>query len=139
MMEPRRRLMFDELQKHHIGIVIEPQSVPELEQSLGKSFHLDETQETRICFNWNALMDLYVEHLVREGRAARYEPGFHHVCYQVPSTEKMDEIHAFLRREKMGFRLTFPERSGSEECGMITFYQIHNEGIVEFNIPVEEP
>ena len=50
----------------------------------------------------------------------------------------MEEVHAFLRGEKMGFRLTFPERSGSKECGMISFYQIHNLGIVEFNVDIVE-
>jgi hypothetical protein len=130
--------MLDGLKKHHIGIVVPPERVPELEERFGKRFHLDAVQGVRVCFRWNPEFGLYEEYFTAEGRASKYKPGFSHVCYEVESREKMDEIDAFLRREKLGFRLTFLEPSGSEECGLVAFYKIRNMGIVEFNVPRED-
>lgn len=131
--------MLDRLEKHHLGVVVEPAQVPELETRWGKAFHTDATQGVRVCFRRDDEMGLMVEYFTREGRAARYPTGFHHICYTVPSLQHLEEIHAFLTEKKLGFRLTFPERSGSvEECGMVCFYQIRHVGMVEFNIPLAQ-
>ncbi|HIJ82739.1 MAG: hypothetical protein HW380_2372 [Magnetococcales bacterium] len=126
--------MLDRLKKHHLGVVIEEDKIPILEKMAGRSFIFDELQGVRVLFVKDQLLGLYQEYILREGRAVKYPLGFHHVCYQVDSMEHMNQIHDFLTKKHLGFRLTFPESSGSLECGMITFYQIRNIGMVEFNI-----
>lgn len=128
--------MLDKLKKHHLGFVVAPDSVPMLEKKFGKSFHSDAIQGISVCFLWNEATGLYDEYFTAEGRAKNYALGFNHICYEVPSNEKLDEFDAYLRENKLGFRLTFLERSGSQECGMVCFYKIEDQGIVELNIPV---
>lgn len=128
--------MLDKLKKHHLGFVVSPESVASLEKKFGKPFHVDSIQGVRVVFLWNEMMGLYEEYFTAEGRAKNYALGFNHICFEVPSREKMDEIDAYLREKKRGFRLTFLERSGSKECGLVCFYKVQDQGIVEFNIPV---
>ena len=128
--------MLDKLKKHHLGFVVAPESVPALEKKFGKSFHLDSIQGVKVVFIWNESMGLYEEYFTSEGRAKNYPLGFNHICFEIGSKEQLDQIDGWLRANKLGFRLTFLERSGSKECGMVCFYKVQNLGVVEFNIPV---
>jgi hypothetical protein len=128
--------VLDSIKKHHLGFVVSPDAVPAVETKFGKKFHDDKVQGVRVVFLWNEAMGLYEEYLTQEGRAKNYALGFNHICYELPSQEKLEEIDACVRKNKLGFRLTFLERSGSQECGMVCFYKINELGIVEFNIPV---
>ncbi len=126
--------MLDTLKKHHIGVVVTPEEIPELEKKLGKKFILDATQGVQVCFTWSEDLNLFVEYITNEGRAKNYAKGFHHICYDVESMEQMKKIEAQIKSERLGFRVTFPERSACAECATVMFYKIKNVGIVEFNI-----
>ncbi|OSM02503.1 hypothetical protein [Magnetofaba australis] len=126
--------MLDKLTKHHLGVVIDPAELPQLEAQLGKAFHEDATQGCRVAFRWNAVMGLHEEYIVREGRAAKYPLGFHHICYAVRDEAEMAALEAWLKEGRRGFRLTFPEQSGSAECGVISFWMIRGVGMAEFSL-----
>lgn len=129
--------MLENLKKHHIGIVIDPDSITRIESRLEKNFHLDREQGVRVCFHWNSDLGLYEEYITREGKAKNYSLGFHHICYEVPSISVMAEVHQYIKENRLGFRLGLPVMSGSEECGQIVFYKLKNNGIVEFTIQNE--
>ena len=126
--------MLDQLQKHHIGIVVDTFQVDSLKQQLNVAFHWDKIQGVNVAFHWNPFLNLYEEYFTLEGRAKNYKLGFHHVCYTVESSIQMKKIEEYLKKFNLGYRLTFPEKSGSPECEVVTFYYIHYVGIVEFNI-----
>lgn len=127
-------MILERLKKHHIGVVVSPQDVQSLEKKFNKKFILDATQGVHVCFVWNEEMGLFVEYITQEGRAKNYSKGFHHICFDVESMEQMKTIETQIKDSKLGFRVTFPERSACQECAMVCFYKIHNLGIVEFNI-----
>ena len=126
--------MLENLEKHHIGIVVEETDIPAIEEKVGKKFHVDEQQGVRVIFEYDDFAKLYNEYIVREGRAKNYELGFNHLCLNVKNKAHLDEVHGYLMEKKIAFRLTFPEKSGSEECGFVAFYKHKDLGIVEFNV-----
>ena len=126
--------MLDKLEKHHLGIVVSPGQIQALEDRWGVGFHWDTIQGVRVLFRWNHEMNLHEEYIGQEGRAQNYPLGFHHICYNVPDMATMNTIHQNFLNQRSGFRLTFPEKSGSSECQTVCFYKINHQGIIEFNI-----
>lgn len=126
--------MFDKLEKHHLGFVIPLKERTKLEGVFYKKFHYDTIQQTHVLFVYNEQLRLYIEYICQEGRAARQKPGFAHICYNVKNRAELGEIEDFIEQNKMGYRLTALEKSGSKECGRITFYFLKNHGIVELNL-----
>ena len=120
---------------HHLGIVINSDEVSIYENKYKVKFIKDKVQGVRVAFVWNSEKKMYEEYFTQEGRAKKYQLGFHHVCYQINSLKDLEVLHEEITTKKFGFRLTFPEKSGSKECGIISFYKLNYFGIVEFNIP----
>ena len=126
--------MIDRLPKHHLGFVVAADDLPAIEQRVGKSFHLDALQGTRVLFDFDEHLHIYIEYICKEGRAANLPLGFAHICYTIADTAELEKVTDYIAREKLGYRVTKLEKSGSEECGHITFYYIKNHGVVEFNV-----
>ena len=85
-------------------------------------------------FIYDEELGLYREYIVKEGRAKNYEFGLNHICFNVDNVKSLNSIHKYLTTNQLAFRLTFPEKSGSEECNYIVFYKHKDFGIIEFNI-----
>lgn len=130
--------MFDRLEKHHLGFVVPLNEKENIEKTFNKKFHYDATQQTHVLFIYDETLRLYKEYICQEGRAAKLKVGFTHFCYNVKDRAQLGEIEDFIEQNKMGYRLTTLEKSGSKECGLITFYFLKNHGIVELNLAEKE-
>lgn len=126
--------MIHSLKKHHIGIVIPPGDISIIEKNYGATFIFDNNQKTRVCMVACPFFAIPVEYVVKEGRGANYEVGFHHICYQVETLEKLEELKVFIKVKKIGYRLTKLEESPLKECGHVIFFVLHNFGIFEVNV-----
>ena len=130
--------MFDKLEKHHLGFIVPLQDREKIEKVFNKKFHYDAIQQTHVLFIFDEHLGIYLEYICQEGRAARQKPGFAHICYNLKDRAELDRVENFIKENQMGYQLTKLERSGSKECGMITFYFIKNHGIVELNLAQKE-
>lgn len=126
--------MFDRLEKHHLGFIIPLNEREKIEKIFDKKFHYDAIQQTHVLFIYDANLRIYIEYICQEGRAARQKLGFAHICYNLKDRNELEKIDNLVKENQLGYRLTELEKSGSKECGIITFYFIKNQGIVEFNL-----
>ena len=126
--------MFDRLNRHHIGIVVEKNEIPRIEEISGKQFHLDNIQETRVLFVRDISNNFFIEYIVKEGRAKNLATGYSHTCYELEDYEKFIKIEKFILNDKNGFEVTKLEKSSSKECNLIKFYFIKNLGLIEINL-----
>ena len=126
--------MLNQLNKHHIGIIIDPKEVLSLEKKYCKKFHVDKIQDTRVMFVEDPELGIYKELIVREGRAKNISTGFYHVCYSVDNKNALDTLELFIKEKKLGYPVTQLEKSGSKECGWIKFFFIKNFGFIEINL-----
>lgn len=126
--------MISSLEKHHIGIAVSMDKMPILEKRHNKSFHYDEIQGVHVLFHQDDELGIYKEFITIEGRAKNYKEGMHHICFNITNKDEFKEIQQYIKDNKLGFRLTFPEKSGSAECNFICFYSHRDLGIIEFNI-----
>lgn len=126
--------MFDKLEKHHIGFIIPKEEKEFIENKFGKSFTLDTIQGAHALFIYDKDLRIYIEYIVKEGRAANQKPGLAHVCYNLKNNLELKKVEDFIKNEKLGYRLTNLEKSGSKECGHIVFYYIKNIGLIELNL-----
>lgn len=126
--------MFDKLEKHHLGFIVPLSEREKIEKVFDKKFHYDVIQQTHVLFIYDETLRLYKEYICQEGRAAKLNLGFAHICYNVKDRAELSGIEDFINENKLGFRLTVLEKSGSKECGLITFYFLKNHGIVELNL-----
>ena len=126
--------MLNQLNKHHIGIIIDPKEIPSLEKKYSKKFHIDKIQGSRVMFVEDAELGIYKELIVQEGRAKNIPTGFYHVCYSVDSKNELDKLELFIKEKKLGYPITQLEKSGSKECGWIKFFFIKNFGFIEINL-----
>jgi hypothetical protein len=126
--------MIQSLKKHHLGVVISPEKVSDIEQSFSTKFIMDIAQGARVCMVDHPHFQIPVEYIVKEGRASNYELGFHHVCYEVKDLDELNSFKEFLRAKKMGYRLTKLDKSPTKECNFVMFFVVHQIGIIEINI-----
>ena len=120
---------------NHVGIVIPIKHKQELEMEFDSSFVRDETQGCSVLFAFDNKLKTYKEFITQEGRAIKYELGFHHVCYDLKDLEEYKRLHRQLISNDSNVRLTMPEKSAAEKyCNFVSFYFIQNIGVVEFNI-----
>jgi hypothetical protein len=125
--------MIDQLEKHHIGIIITNDQKVTLEKR-GLVFHNDVIQGAHISFEMDNELGMYREYIVQEGRVANVNPGFYHFCYNIPDLEMMKTTENFIKNKKLGFPITKWENAKADECGSVKFYFLKNLGVVEFNI-----
>ena len=126
--------MLSQLNKHHIGIIIDPKEIPSLEKKYSKIFNVDKTQGTRVMFVKDAELGIFKEFIVQEGRAKNIPIGFYHVCYSVESKNELEKLELFIKEKKLGYPVTQLEKSGSKECGWVKFFFIKIFGFIEFNL-----
>jgi len=119
---------------NHFGIIVPAGDVDKIEKESGNKFVRDDIQGVSVLFVWNNELNHFCEYITREGRAANYELGFNHICYDVGSTEEMNQIHKDIVLDKQGVRLTLLEPSPTKNCNKVAFYKLKNIGIVEFNV-----
>ena len=126
--------MFSQLNKHHIGIIIDPKEIPSLEKKYSKIFNVDKTQGTRVMFVKDAELGIFKEFIVQEGRAKNIPTGFYHVCYSVENKNELEKLELFIKEKKLGYPVTQLEKSGSKECGWVKFFFIKIFGFIEINL-----
>ena len=126
--------MIDKLEKHHVGFVVPLDEKEKIEGRFKKPFVYDAIQQTHVLFNFDETLRIYVEYICKEGRAAKLPVGFAHVCYNVPDEKALKEIENHIVLNKLGYKITSLEKSGSKECGHIVFYYLKDQGVVEFNL-----
>ena len=126
--------MLNNLDKHHIGVIVSPKDIPSIEQEYGKKFHIDKIQGSRVMFVEDEELGIYKELIVQEGRAKNIPTGFYHVCYSVDNKNELDTLELFIKEKKIGYPITQLEKSGSKECGWIKFFFIKNLGFIEINL-----
>jgi hypothetical protein len=120
---------------NHVGIVVPTKDVQELEMEFDTCFVRDETQGCCVLFAFDNKLKTYKEFITQEGRAIKYDLGFHHVCYDLKDFLEYKYLHTQLIASGANVRLTMPEKSAAENnCNFVSFYFIQNIGIVEFNI-----
>jgi hypothetical protein len=126
--------MFDELKKHHIGIIVSDEQRKKIEKRLKRKFNMDKTQGTRVLFEKDPYLGFYKEYIVKEGRVKYIPLGFAHICYDVKNQSELNKIENFIDQNELGLQITKLEKSGAEECGWVKFYFIKNHGIIELNL-----
>lgn len=126
--------LIDDLKLNHIGIVVPISMKDQIEVESGELFLEDKIQGVSVCFVWDESLKLYKEYITKEGRAKNYSIGYNHICYDVDSLDKMNELHKNILKSRMGVRLTLPEPSPAKQCNIVTFYKLSGLGIFEFNI-----
>ena len=126
--------MFDELKKHHIGIIISDEQRKKIEKRLKRKFNMDKTQGTRVLFEKDPYLGFYKEYIVKEGRVKYIPLGFAHICYDVKNQSELNKIENFIDQNELGLQITKLEKSGAEECGWVKFYFIKNHGVIELNL-----
>ena len=117
-----------------MGFIIPLSEREKIEKVFNRKFHYDAIQQTHVLFTYDENLRIYIEYICQEGRAAKQKAGFAHICYNLKDPAELEKIESLIKENQMGYRLTELEKSGSQECGMITFYFIKNQGIVEFNL-----
>jgi len=126
--------MFDELKKHHIGIIVSDEQRKKIEKRLKRKFNMDKTQGTRVLFEKDPYLGFYKEYIVKEGRVKYIPLGFAHICYDVKNQSELNKIENFIDQNELGLQITKLEKSGAEECGWVKFYFIKNHGVIELNL-----
>ena len=126
--------MFERLKIHHVGIVVEKRQINYFEKKYGNNFTVDDVQGTRVMFVDDKELLMYREFVVKEGRAENLQLGFSHFCYDVKSTQKLNQIEQWVKENKIGYPVTELEKSGSDECGFVRFFYIKNQGLIELNL-----
>jgi uncharacterized protein YlxP (DUF503 family) len=126
--------MFDELKKHHIGIIVSDEQRKKIEKCLKRKFNMDKTQGTRVLFEKDPYLGFYKEYIVKEGRVKDIPLGFAHICYDVKNQSELNKIENFIDQNELGLQITKLEKSGAEECGWVKFYFIKNHGVIELNL-----
>ena len=126
--------MLNNLEKHHIGIIIDPTEIPSLEKKYLKKFNLDKIQGTRVMFVKDSELGIYKELIAQEGRAKNIPTGFYHICYSVHNRNELARLESFIKENKLGYPVTQLEKSGSKECGWVKFFFIKNFGFIEINL-----
>jgi hypothetical protein len=126
--------MIETLEKHHVGIIVKPDDVSEIEKAHSCKFSSDCIQGTRVCMISQPYFQIPVEFIVKEGRASNYDLGFHHICYQVADQQELENFRDFIKEKKIGFRLTKLEESPLEECNRVMFFTMSKIGIIEINV-----
>ena len=126
--------MLNNLEKHHIGIIVSPKDILSIEQEYGKKFHIDKIQGSRIMFIEDEELGIYKELIVQEGRAKNIPTGFYHVCYSVDNKNELDTLELFIKEKKLGYPVTQLEKSGSKECGWVKFFFIKTFCFIEINL-----
>ena len=126
--------MFDELKKHHIGIIVSDEQRKKIEKRLKRKFNMDKTQGTRVLFEKDPYLGFYKEYIVKEGRVKYIPLGFAHICYDVKNQSELNKIEDFIDQNELGLQITKLEKSGAEECGWVKFYFIKNHGVIELNL-----
>ena len=126
--------MFDELKKHHIGIIVSDEQRKKIEKCLKRKFNMDKTQGTRVLFEKDPYLGFYKEYIVKEGRVKYIPLGFAHICYDVKNQSELNKIENFIDQNELGLQITKLEKSGAEECGWVKFYFIKNHGVIELNL-----
>ena len=119
---------------NHLGVIVEPSTLAEMAAGNPKNLFVDDVQGVSVFFKFDSEFKTNFEYIAKEGRAARFELGFNHVCLDVDSENEFQKIHDEIVSNSFGFRLTFPEVSAATGfCNRVAFYQLKT-GIVEFNI-----
>ena len=126
--------MFDKLKKHHIGVIVDNDTIPIIEKKYKKKFHLDKIQGTRVMFVQDEELGIYKEFIGKEGRAKNISVGFYHFCYSLNNAQDLKEFENFIEQNRLGHSITKLEKSGSKECGWIKFFYIKNHGFIEINL-----
>ena len=126
--------MFDRFEKHHLGFIIPRNEKEAIERKFGKKFYYDAIQQTHVLFVFDESLRIYIEYICQEGRADRQKPGFAHICYTIKDKDDLKNVEQLITENNMGYKLTDCEKSGSKECGFVTFYYIKNIGVVELNL-----
>ena len=126
--------MFDELKKHHIGIIVSDEQRKKIEKRLKRKFNMDKTQGNRVLFEKDPYLGFYKEYIVKEGRVKYIPLGFAHICYDVKNQSELNKIENFIDQNELGLQITKLEKSGAEECGWVKFYFIKNHGVIELNL-----
>ena len=124
--------MFSQLNKHHIGIIIDPKEIPSLEKKYSKIFNVDKTQGTRVMFVKDAELGIFKEFIVQEGRAKNIPTGFYHVCYSVENKNELEKLELFIKEKKLGYPVTQLEKSII--CYDNQFYKLGNTAIKIYDI-----
>ena len=130
----RTGIMIKTLEKHHVGIIVEPDDVKNIETAFAGEFVFDSNQGTRVCMTFQPYFQIPVEFIVKEGRASNYDLGFHHVCYQVKDDQELENLSKFIKENRMGFRLTKLEESPLDKCNKVMFFVLHRVGIIEIDV-----
>jgi hypothetical protein len=130
--------MFDKLKKHHLGFVIPAEEKESIENKFGSKFTYDSVQETHVLFVYDKALRIYIEYICQEGRVAKQNPGFVHICYNLVDQSELEKVEDYISKNKMGYQLTELEESCSTECGSVIFYFIKNMGVVELNLVKKE-
>ena len=89
--------MFDELKKHHIGIIVSDEQRKKIEKCLKRKFNMDKTQGTRVLFEKDPYLGFYKEYIVKEGRVKDIPLGFAHICYDVKNQSELNKIENFCK------------------------------------------
>ena len=126
--------MFDELKKHHIGIIVSDEQRKKIEKCLKRKFNMDKTQGTKVLFEKDPYLGFYKEYIEKEGRVKYIPLGFAHICYDVKNQSELNKIENFIDQNELGLQITKLEKSGAEECGWVKFYFIKNHGVIELNL-----
>ena len=95
----------NELNVNHIGIVIPVDMKEKIEGISQETFIEDKIQGVSVCFVWDEDMKIYREYITQEGRAKDYSLGYNHICYDVESSEKMNQLHKHILKSKLGLSL----------------------------------
>jgi hypothetical protein len=127
--------MLERLEKHHLGFIVPVSSKKSIEEHTGKKFIFDSIQKCHVLFEYQPILKIYFEYICQEGRALKQDIGFAHICYNVKNLLQLEEIESLIKKDKLGFKVTQLEKSGSEECGHVVFFFLKKFGLVEFNLP----
>ena len=122
---------FPSLTPHHIGIAV-PES--EFTSKFKKNINFDLIQGVKTCFIYDEEKKIFIEYFSIEGRAKKYFPGFHHICYSINSIEELNAFKKLIFKNDFGHQLTLLEKSGSPQCNFVVFFQIKFLGIIEINV-----
>ena len=118
------------LKLNHIGIIIEPKQMINFQEK----FLFDPIQKVHILFKYSKIKNCFIEYITKEGRAKNYLLGFNHLCFDLENESQLKHIHKYILENDLGIRLTLPEKSISEHCNVVTFYNLKFFDNIEFNI-----
>ena len=125
--------MLEKLKKHHLGFIVEEKDIKSLEVLYRNKFIYDPIQKTRVLFNYDKYMDLFIEYIVKEGRVQNSPKGYAHTCYSISKNE-YSKFNLNLKANNLGFPITQLEKSIANECNKVRFYYYRGLGIIEINV-----